>query len=162
MQRRPPSARKRRTQKAQKAAATKAGRAKPPAGSRRYKGKCCPPEGVRYEGNGKCKGARLPPESGGRRRRKRRPLQRQAGRNRRLEAGATRANAARLKACATKATANAKAPAFRQKAADAEGAKGGRYEGNGKSERQRSRQITCWLERSVASGRERICPSAAR
>jgi hypothetical protein len=38
---------------------------------------------------------------------------------------------ARLKteAARTKATANAKAPAFRQKAADAEGAKGGRYKG---------------------------------
>jgi len=55
------------------------------------------------------KAARLPPESGGRRRRERRPLRRRAGQNRRLEAGATRARAARLpfgyaqgkKACAT-------------------------------------------------------------
>ena len=38
---------------------------------------------------------------------------------------------ARLKteAARTKTKANAKAPAFRQKAADAEGAKGGRYKG---------------------------------
>jgi hypothetical protein len=38
----PPSARKRRTQKTRKAAA-ETGRAKPPAGSRRYEGKGCPP-----------------------------------------------------------------------------------------------------------------------
>ena len=156
------------------AAATETGQAKPPAGSRRYEGKGCPPalrlrsgqEG-RHEGNPgaknaalkaaalsatadasgarddecrggaassaspgdqehrqdclchKCEnqGARLPPESGGRRRRERRPLQRQAGQNRRLEAGATKAKAARLpfgsaqgRKAATKATPERRMP----------------------------------------------------
>jgi len=66
--------------------------------------------------NAGAKAARLPPESGGRRRRERR-LQRQAGQNRQPEAGATKAKAARLpfgsaqsRKAATKATPERRMP----------------------------------------------------